>query len=50
MNPTFCLFDGAENRTRTYDLLITRQLLYLLSYFGNKKVYNYYITSNEKCK
>ncbi len=26
--------NGAENRTRTYDLLITRQLLYRLSYFG----------------
>ena len=27
--------DGAETRNRTADLLITNQLLYRLSYFGN---------------
>ena len=26
---------GAENGTRTHDLLITNELLYQLSYFGN---------------
>ena len=29
---------GAENRNRTRNLLITNQLLYLLSYFGKKMV------------
>ena len=29
--------DGAENRNRTRNLLITSQLLYQLSYFGEKK-------------
>ena len=28
---------GAENRNRTRNLLITSQLLYQLSYFGEKK-------------
>ena len=30
-------YDGAENRNRTRNLLITSQLLYQLSYFGEKK-------------
>ena len=29
-------YDGAENRNRTRNLLITSQLLYQLSYFGKK--------------
>ena len=29
--------NGAENRNRTRNLLITSQLLYQLSYFGEKK-------------
>ena len=29
--------DGAENRNRTRNLLITSQLLYQLSYFGTNK-------------
>ena len=33
------LFTGAGTRTRTGDLLITSQLLYLLSYTGSMKVY-----------
>ena len=31
---TYPYSDGAGNRTRTYDLLITNQLLYQLSYAG----------------
>ena len=36
LNPRAFLFDsiGAANRNRTYDLLITNQLLYQLSYCG----------------
>ncbi len=30
--------DGADNRTRTYNLLITSQLLYQLSYVGKKEM------------
>lgn len=29
--------DGADNRSRTYDLRITNALLYQLSYAGNRK-------------
>ena len=32
---TFRSFSRAESRTRTGDLLITNELLYQLSYFGN---------------
>ena len=32
------LHNGAENRNRTRNLLITNQLLYQLSYFGIKMV------------
>jgi hypothetical protein len=32
-------YDGAEEVTRTPDLLITNQLLYQLSYFGTKKAF-----------
>ncbi len=35
MSDGFIFLGGAENRTRTCDLLITRQLLYQLSYFGS---------------
>ena len=31
---TFFEIDGAEDQSRTDDLLITNQLLYQLSYFG----------------
>jgi hypothetical protein len=31
------IYDGAEDGTRTRDLLITNQLLYQLSYFGARK-------------
>jgi hypothetical protein len=30
----FCLFNGADDGTRTRNLLITSQLLYQLSYIG----------------
>lgn len=29
-----CLINGADNRSRTYDLRITNALLYQLSYIG----------------
>lgn len=29
-----CFITGADNRSRTYDLLITNELLYQLSYVG----------------
>ena len=32
--PAFLVLRGAEDGTRTRDLLITNQLLYQLSYFG----------------
>ena len=37
-------FNGAGNRTRTYDLLITNQLLYQLSYasiFNTRLIYHF---------
>ena len=36
VRPKFAIKSGAEDGTRTRDLLITNQLLYQLSYFGLK--------------
>ena len=37
---------GADNRSRTYDLLITNELLYQLSYIGfvsSQKLYRHFL-------
>ena len=37
--PHIQMFNGAGDRSRTHDLLITSQLLYQLSYTGVKNIY-----------
>jgi hypothetical protein len=34
-------FNGAENRNRTCDPLITNEMLYQLSYFGIRQFYDF---------
>lgn len=45
-----CVFYGAENRDRTYDLRVTSALLYQLSYFGryNIIIHYFFVFSNKK--